>query len=75
MWLHRMEELSLPPALLEFPNLVEQLPVWASIGALGWTMGREIGHAVMIAFKEFTEWKLLPGYRNQSAYYQMYEVR
>lgn len=74
-WVRETRDVYLPAGLLEFPVMVEALPVWTAIGPLGWIIGRLIGRAFAVALKEFADTEVHPDNRYDSFYYDTYMVR
>ncbi|XP_018494336.1 uncharacterized protein LOC108863996 [Galendromus occidentalis] len=62
----------LPASLLEFPYMVETLPLWSTLGAIGWAAAHEIGHAILKTVKNIATRARSPLERNESYYHTAY---
>lgn len=73
VWYLTMKDIYTPPALFEFPNAVETLPLWMAIGPSGAPLAHELGHALAAAFKYHADKK--PDHQNESFYYTEFTAR
>lgn len=71
----RKQDIHLPAGLLEFPILVEGLPLWTGIASLGTLLAHELGHAVVWAARIYAT-EVTPAEEfNASFYHTTYMVR
>lgn len=69
------QDIYIPPALLEFPNIVETLPHWVAFGPMGAAIAHELGHALVVSLQVFADKSASQENWNHTYYYTSYMVR
>lgn len=59
---------------MEFPVVVEELPLWYSIGPLAWLTAHELGHALIDSLREAAS-QGLPKHDDATVFSSYYAVR
>lgn len=70
----KMQDIQLAEALLEFPIMLETLPVWTAVIGVGMLAAHELGHALVTSLKVFADLFIDPKAHDTSFYHANYKV-
>lgn len=69
------DDIYVPGSLMEFPLMIETLPLWTFLGSFGWALAHELGHAIAKGLQEFAHWSAAQSDQQTSYYFSVFTVR